>query len=39
MSLFTRCIEELSTQNKFEHFAVDESDFIQIQGKILWVVK
>ena len=23
-------LEELSTQNKFKHFAVDESDFIQI---------
>ena len=32
-------LEEISTQNNFEHFTVEESDFIQMQGKILWVIR
>ena len=31
-------LEQISTQNAFDYFAIDESDFIRIKGKILWVI-
>lgn len=31
-------IEDISTQNKNEYFSVDESDFVKINGQILWVI-
>ena len=31
-------LEEISTRNVFEHFAVDESDFVRVGGKIFWVI-
>lgn len=34
----TYILEDISTQNEFEHFVIDESDFIKINGKILWVI-
>ena len=32
------CLEQISTKNAFEYFAIDETDFIRINGKILWVI-
>lgn len=31
-------IEKISSKNYFEHFAVDESDFVKVGGKIFWVI-
>ena len=31
-------IENISNRNEFAHYAVDESDFIKINGNILWVI-
>ena len=31
-------LEDISTQNEFSYFAVDESDFIKIDGRILLVI-
>jgi len=31
-------IEDISQKNAFQHFAIDESDFVKIKGNILWVI-
>lgn len=31
-------LEDISTHNKYEYFSVDESDFVKINGIILWVI-
>ena len=33
----TYIIENISNRNEFAHYAVDYSDFIKINGNILWV--
>lgn len=31
-------LDKISQKNIYEHFAIDESDFVKINNKILWVI-
>ena len=31
-------LENISTENAYDYYAIDESDFVKINGNILWVI-